>query len=161
MSSKTHQSFKPKGLWLIQDTWQSTPHLAQNMPRLAQNAKLNAALSELMPDTLRTGWSAYLNERVLTLKVPHNAVATRIKQIAPLLLDGLIMTGWAIDNMEVKVSHFNHPAWLGSKKKTTATFTARVLSNTSSCHIQSTLSQLPEDSPLREALLRILVAHKN
>lgn len=160
MQKKTYKKFQPKGLWLIQDTWQSTPHLAQNMPRLAQNAKLNTALNELMPDTLKTGWSAYLNEKILTLKVPHNAVATRIKQITPLLVDGLKMTGWTIDKMEIKVSHFNHPAWLGHKKKSTPTFTARVLTNTSSQHIKSVMAHLPKDSPLHNALLRILTTHQ-
>lgn len=160
MQKKASKKFQPKGLWLIQDTWQTTPHLAKNMPRLAQNAKLNKALSELMSDTLKTGWSAYLDEQILTLKVPHNAIATRIKQIIPLLVDGLVMIGWSIDKMEVKVSHFNHPAWLGHKKKSTSIFTARILSSTSSQHIKSAMTHLPKDSPLRDALARILTTHQ-
>lgn len=161
MSKSPLPQLKPKGLWLIQDTWQASPHLADNMPRLAVNARLNIALKALMPDTLRTGWSAYLSERTLTLKVPHNALAMKIKQIAPMLVDGLKMTGWNIHHMEVKVSHFNHPVWLTTKKKTTPTFTARVLSSTSSTHIHSTINHLPEDSPVRIALTKILSEHQN
>lgn len=145
----------------MQDTWHATPHLAINMPRLETNARLNLALKSLMPDTLQTGWSAYLSERTLTLKVPHNAIAMKIKQIAPMLVDGLKMIGWNIDKMETKVSHFNHPVWMSSKKKTNAVFTARILSPASSAHIAQSIAQLPEDSPLRTALAKILHTHQS
>ena len=102
-----------------------------------------------------------MSERTLTLKVPHNALAMKIKQIAPMLVDGLKMTGWNIHHMEVKVSHFNHPVWLTTKKKTTPTFTARVLSSTSSTHIHSAINHLPEDSPVRIALTKILSEHQD
>ncbi|MGL4768136.1 MAG: hypothetical protein ACRCV6_08695 [Formosimonas sp.] len=160
MPPKTPAKPQSKGLWKVQDTWQANPHLAHNMPRLAANARLTVALKALMPDTLQVGWSAYLSEQTLTLKVPHNALATKIKQIAPLLLDGLTMTGWAITHMEVKVSRFNHPEWMSRKKTTTPTFTARILSAKSSARIQDSILHLPEDSPLRTALEKILSEHK-
>lgn len=160
MKPNTPPKLQHKGLWSVQDTWQANPHLAHNMPRLATNARLNVALKSLMPDTLQTGWSAYLSEQTLTLKVPHNALATKIKQIAPMLVDGLKMIGWAIDKMEVKVSRFKHPEWMSTKKITTATFTARVLSPASSARIQNSIAHLPEDSPMRIALEKILSEHK-
>lgn len=160
MASDHTNHTQPKGLWMVQDTWRASPHLAHNIPRLAENAKLSIALKALMPDTMKTGWSAFLSEQTLTLKVQHNAIATRIKQIAPLLIDGLAMTGWAVNKMEVKVSRFNQPVWLNVQKDPKADFTPRILSSGSAQHITSSMTHLPEDSPLYEALARILATHK-
>lgn len=159
MSHYSNSKYRPPGLWRVNDTWLQTSHLAQTLPRLEKNAHLNIAIKSLMPDTLKAGWSAYLSEQVLTLKVPHNALAMKIKQIAPLIVDGLNMTGWTIEHMEVKVSHFNRPVWLNSPKKPEAEKQSRILTAVSASHIANSLSHLPDDSPVKTALARILNTH--
>jgi len=162
-SPRKNASLPLKGQWRVHDAWHSTPHLANALPRLEQNAQLTQALMQLMPDTLKTGWKAYLSEDTLTLKVPHNALATRIKQMLPLLQDGLQMTGWRVSHMVVKVSHFNQPVWLKSEKdaeKVTKPIQPRILTPLSASCISDTIGHLPEDSPLRDALLRLLKTHR-
>lgn len=152
-----------KGLWRVHEAWRNTPHLANALPRLEQNAQLTVDLLALMPDTLKVGWKAYVSERTLTLKVPHNALAVKIKQMAPLLVSGLQMTGWAIDDMVVRVSHFNQPVWLKSQKeaeKAVKPIVPRVLTPLSASRITESIAHLPDDSPVKAALLRLLQTHR-
>lgn len=159
MSPYSKSKYRPPGLWRVNDTWLQTSHLAQTLPRLEKNAHLSIAIKALMPDTLKTGWTAFLSEHTLTLKVPHNGLATKIKQIAPLILDGLNMTGWTVQHMEVKVSHFNRPVWLNSPKPIEAPKQSRTLSAVSASHLAHSVSHLPDDSPIKEAMVRMLRNH--
>lgn len=151
-----------KGQWRVNDAWRCNPVLGRALPQLEQNVRLTADLVALMPDTLKVGWKAYLSERTLTLKVPHNAIAVKIKQLKPLLLSGLQMTQWPIDDMVVKVSHFNQPVWLKTQKdaqQQEKPITHRILTPLSADRIHETVGRLPEDSPLSEALTRLLKNH--
>ncbi|TDR31279.1 hypothetical protein [Hydromonas duriensis] len=159
MVTYSKSKYRPPGVWRVNDTWLQTSHLAHTLPRLEQNAHLSIAIKALMPDTLKTGWRAFLSEHILTLKVPHNALATKIKQIAPLIVDGLNMTGWSIHHMEVKVSHFNRPVWLISPKKEEVEKNPRILTVKSAHRIADTISHLPDDSPVKAALIRMLAIH--
>ena len=87
----TNSTKLPKNLYKIQDSWRKTPVLASAMPRIETNTRLTANISDLMPTTLKKGWRAYLERNTLTLKVPHQSLAMKIKQQAPLILDGLKM----------------------------------------------------------------------
>ena len=99
----TTQPKLPKNLYTIQDSWRKTPVLAQAMPRIETQTRLTANISELMPTTLKKGWRAYLERNTPPAKVPHQALAMKIKQQAPSILDGVKMYSWDIDDMAVKV----------------------------------------------------------
>jgi hypothetical protein len=150
----------PKNLYKIQDSWRMTPVLTRAMPRIETNARLSANISDLMPSTLKKGWRAYLERNTLTLKVPHQALAMKIKQQAPLILDGLKMYGWDINDMVVKVSQFNRPEWLNKAPNKKLIKNQRFISKTSARHIEQTIANLPEDAPARAILLKLLTHKK-
>ena len=149
----------PKNVYQIQDSWRIAPVLAQAMPRIETNTRLTMHISELMPTTLKSGWRAHLERNKLTLKVPHQALAMKIKQQAPLIIDGLKMFGWDIQDMVVKVTQFNRPEWINRAPNKVLVKNQRVISEKSARRIAETISQLDDDSPVREALQRLL-AHR-
>ena len=146
----------PKNIYQIQDSWRNTPVLAQAMPRIETNTRLTLHITELMPTTLKTGWRAHLERNKLTLRVPHQALAMKIKQQAPLILDGLKMYGWPIDDMVVKVTQFNRPEWINRTPNKVLVKNQRVISDQSARRIAQTIAELDEDSPVRAALQRLL-----
>ena len=156
----TTQAKLPKNLYTIQDSWRKTPVLAQAMPRIETNTRLTANISELMPTTLKKGWRAYLERNTLTLKVPHQALAMKIKQQAPLILDGLKMYGWDIKDMVVKVSQFNRPEWLNRAPNKKLVKNQRFISEKSAQQIEQTIANLPEDAPVRAVLIKLLAHQK-
>ncbi len=149
----------PKNIYKVQDSWRMTPVLAQAMPRIETNTRLTQHISDLMPTTLKTGWRAHLERNKLTLKVPHQALAMKIKQQAPLILDGLKMYGWDITDMVVKVSQFNRPEWINRAPNKVLVKNQRVISEKSAQRIAETIEHLDEDSPVRAALQQLL-AHR-
>lgn len=149
----------PKNVYQIQDSWRIAPVLAQAMPRIETNTRLTLHITELMPSTLKTGWRAHLERNKLTLKVPHQALAMKIKQQAPLILDGLKMYGWDIEHMVVKVTQFNRPEWINRAPNKVLVKNQRVISDQSARRIAETITQLDDDSPVRAALQRLL-AHR-
>lgn len=149
----------PKNLFLLQESWRRTPVLEQALPRIETNARLSANILEFMPSTLKSGWRAHLERQTLTLKVPHQALAVKIKQQSPLILDGLKMYGWDIDKMVVKVAQFNRPDWLNLTPNKKLEKNQRVISEKSARHIAKTIAELPDDAPARTVLLKLL-AHR-
>lgn len=150
----------PKNIYTVQDTWRQTPVLAHAMPRIETNTRLSANIFELMPSTLKKGWSAYLEQNTLMLKVPHQALAVKIKQQAPLILDGLKMHGWDIKDMVVKVSQYNRPEWLNRAPDKKLVPNQRFISEKSARHIEHTIANLPENAPVRAVLLKLLSHRK-
>ena len=146
----------PKNVYQIQDSWRIAPVLAQAMPRIETNTRLTLHISELMPTTLKSGWRAHLERNKLTLKVPHQALAMKIKQQAPLIIDGLKMYGWDIQDMVVKVTQFNRPEWINRAPNKVLVKNQRVISEKSAQRIAETIAQLDEDSPVRAALQQLL-----
>lgn len=159
MTQHPKSKYSPKGLFRVNDTWRNTPHLASSLPRLEKNAHLAIAIKALMPDTLKSGWSAYLTDDALTLKVQHNGLATKIKQIAPNIVDGLNITGWDIKDMVVKVSHFNRPIWLIAPPKVEKPKQPRLLTPISAMHIANAIEHVPDESPIKAALIRMIATH--
>ncbi len=157
MSQKNHPL--PKNIYTVQDSWRMTTVLSQAMPRIETNTRLTLHITELMPSTLKTGWRAHLERHKLTLKVPHQALAVKIKQQAPLIIDGLKMYGWDINDMVVKVTQFNRPEWINRAPNKVLVKNQRVISEKSAQRIAETIEHLDEDSPVRAALQQLL-AHR-
>ena len=155
----TKNSPLPKNIYKVQDSWRLTPVLAQAMPRIETNTRLSQNISDLMPSTLKSGWRAHLEGKKLTLRVPHQALAMKIKQQAPLILDGLNMYGWDISDMVVKVSQFNRPEWINRAPNKVLVKNQRVISEKSAQRIAELVTQLDADSPVREALMHLLATH--
>lgn len=150
----------PKNIYKVQDSWRMTPVLARAMPRLETNTRLTLHIGELMPSTLKTGWRAHLERNKLMLKVPHQALAVKIKQQAPLILDGLKMYGWDITDMVVKVTQFNRPEWINRAPNKVLVKNQRVISQKSAHRLAELMHQLDDDSPVREALAHLLATHR-
>lgn len=150
----------PKKMYRIQDSWRRTPVLAHAMPRIETTTRLSANIEQFMPSTLKKGWRAYLEQDTLLFKVPHQALAMKIKQQAPLIMDGLKMYGWDITQVVVKVSQFNQPVWLNRAPNKKLVKNQRAISAKSAQHIRNTIDKLPEDAPIRAVLINMLAHQK-
>lgn len=149
----------PKNVYSVRDSWNMTPVLAQAMPRLETNTRLTHNITELMPSTLKSGWRAQIDARKVILRVPHQALAVKIKQQEPLLIDGLKMYGWDVDHIVTKVSQFNRPEWIRRAPNKKIFKNQRVISDKSANRLMETLENLEEDSPIRAGLEHLLATY--
>ena len=86
-----------------------------------------------------------LKEEVLTISVRGSAVAVRLKQMIPSLLDHFARAGHPLQRIQIKVG-------LPEPVPAQRSPSARVLSNTARAQIGAFASTLPMDAPLRTAL---------
>jgi hypothetical protein len=88
---------------------------------------------------------ANLNDEVLTLIAGNGAVAVRLKQIVPFLIEHFLRAGTPLRQIQVKVS-LAEPPPLPKKPP------ARTISEAARDHIKTFAATLPPDTPLRASL---------
>jgi hypothetical protein len=88
---------------------------------------------------------ANLKEDVLTISARGSAVAVRLKQMLPSLLDHFARAGYPLQRIQVKVG-------LPEPTPMRRTPEARAISNAARAQIGSFAATLPADAPLRAAL---------
>jgi len=88
---------------------------------------------------------ANLKDETLTISVRGSAVAVRLKQMIPSLLDHFARAGHSLQRIQIKVG-------LPESSPVQRPPPARVLSDASRVEIDAFASTLPTDAPLRTAL---------
>lgn len=127
-------------------------YLGRDMPiaRLQEHAerleRLQNALARILPaqyaDACRV---ANLKEEILAISVRGSAVAVRLKQMIPSLLDHFAQAGYPLRLIQIKVRlHEPMPERRLSP--------ARTISDAALAQINSLAASLPEDAPLRASL---------
>lgn len=112
--------------------------------------RLQALLHEMLPAPLNTACSvANLKGETLVLLTRSGAVAARLKQTVPTLLQRFAESGVALTAIQVKVG-------IGSEPEPGRPPTVRTLPDTARESLESLSASLPEGAPLRESIRRLI-----
>jgi hypothetical protein len=118
----------------------------------AENLRqMQALLETALPAYLLPGTRvANLKRGKLVIHAASGAVAVKLRQLAPRLAAGFVQQGREVTAIEVRVQA--GPRIMTSSRKTTP----KVLGSRSKQALTSLASGLTEDSPIRQALARLL-----
>lgn len=131
--------------------------LARLQDHAARLGRLQAVLVPALPAQCANACHvANLKEDVLIISTRGSAIAVRLKQMIPSLLDHFACAGYPLRHIQVKIglpepSPVQHPP------------RARVLSDAAREHVGAFAATLPADAPLRaamESLARCLSPHR-
>ncbi|MDR2208422.1 MAG: DUF721 domain-containing protein [Azoarcus sp.] len=112
----------------------------------ARLARLQHVLAPALPAQCANACHvANLKEDVLTISAFGSAVAVRLRQMIPSLLDHFARAGYSLQSIRIKVG-LPESSPVRTKPKT------RSLSNTARAQIETFATTLPADAPLRAAL---------
>ncbi|HJV26263.1 MAG TPA: DUF721 domain-containing protein [Aromatoleum sp.] len=124
--------------------------LARLQDHAARLMRLQNVLAQHLPPALAAACSvANLKNGTLVLLADGGAVAARLKQMAPTLTAQFAATGVPVTSVQVKVKVNEAP-------EPARRVTSRSLSESGARSLTNFSSSLPADSPLREALERLV-----
>ncbi|MDU0810639.1 MAG: DUF721 domain-containing protein [Burkholderia sp.] len=116
-----------------------------------QLAALQRDLSKFLPDyIMQQIKSGFINHGILKLFTTHNALASRLWQIKPRLLDNLQQNGWSVISIKIHIRPKVSEGVRRLKKAQITNFGISVLQE---------LTQNLKPSPLQEALSRMIAHH--
>jgi len=118
-------------------------HLQDHVARLGRLQ--HVLMSALPAQCVNACHVANLKEEALTISARGSAVAVRLKQMIPSLLDHFARAGHPVERIRIKVE-------LPESSPERRPPPARVLSNAARAEIGALASTLPADAPLRAAL---------
>jgi hypothetical protein len=122
--------------------------LARLQDHAARLARLQCVLVPALPAQCANACRvANLKEDVLTISASGSAVAVRLKQMIPSLLDHFARAGYSMQNIRIRVG-LPEPSPARSEQKVEA----RVLSNAAREQIETFAATLSADAPLRASL---------
>jgi len=125
--------------------------LARLQDHAARLGRLQRVLIPALPPQCANACHvANLKEDVLTVSARGSAVAVRVKQMIPSLLDHFARAGYPLQHIKVKVG-------LPEPSSTRRPPSARVLSDAACAQIGSFVATLPPDAPLRAALETLML----
>jgi len=120
--------------------------LARLQDHAARLGRLQRVLAPALPAQCANACRvANLKEDVLTIKACGSAVAVRIKQMIPSLLDHFARAGYPLQRIQIKVG-------LPEPSAARHSPSVRALSNAARAQIGAFASTLPADAPLRVSL---------
>ena len=120
--------------------------LARLQDHAARLARLQHVLTSALPAQYADACHvANLREEALTVSARGSAVAVRLKQMIPSLLDHFARAGHPLQRIQIKVG-------LPEPSPARRPPPARILSNVARTQIGSFAATLPRDTPLRAAL---------
>jgi hypothetical protein len=122
--------------------------LARLQDHAARLARLQNVLAPVLPPQCASACRvANLKEDVLTISASGSAVAVRLKQMVPSLLDHFAHAGYPLQSIQIKVQlPESSPEQQGSRAGT------RTLSNVARAQIETFAATLSADAPLRASL---------
>ncbi|MDR2014294.1 MAG: DUF721 domain-containing protein [Azoarcus sp.] len=122
--------------------------LARLQDHAARLARLQHVLMPALPAQCANACRvANLKENVLTISAFGSAVAVRLKQMIPSLLDHFARAGYSLQSIQIKVGlPESSPARSEQKPR------ARVLSSAARAQIETFAATLSADAPLRASL---------
>lgn len=124
--------------------------LARLQDHAARLRRLQGALEAALPaQMLGQCQVANLKEGTLVLSARSGAAAVRLRQMLPSLLDHLLAAGHAVQAIKVKVAS---PEQEAEQRQPTE----RHISPAAKAGLSAFASSLPEDSPLRASLERLV-----
>lgn len=96
--------FKTRGSLTALQALQGSAHLSQLAQRARQSVLLLDSVRPLLPPALRSQVAAgSLEDGHWCLLVPHNAAASKIRQLRPALLQNLRQAGHPIEHIRIKL----------------------------------------------------------
>lgn len=126
--------------------------LARLQDHAARLRRLQGALEAALPaQMLGQCQVANLKEGTLVLSARSGAAAVRLRQMLPSLLDHLLAAGHAVQAIKVKVASPEQEAEAEQRQPT-----ERHISPAAKAGLSAFASSLPEDSPLRASLERLV-----
>ena len=124
--------------------------LARLRDHAARLVRLQNVLAQHLPPALAAACSvANLKNGALVLLADGGAVAARLKQMAPTLMQQFAATGVPVTAIQVKVKVIE-------AREQARPVTARSISASSAQNLEDFSATLPADAPLREALERLI-----
>ena len=124
--------------------------LAQLRDHAARLRRLQAVLAQHLPPALAAACVvANVKEDTLVVLAQGGAVAARLKQIAPTLVEQFTAAGFAVRTIRVKVQ-------VVEERDVPRPVPDRRLSDAGRRSLADLSSSLPPDSPLRESLERLI-----
>jgi hypothetical protein len=108
-----------------------------------------------LPASMHTGFAvAQIKGNELTLFAKHSALASKLRQLQPRLVQQIQAAGWAVDELKIKVA-----TRAGAPTATRWPKQARALDNHDLNHFE-TLSERLDDGPLADAVKKLLARHR-
>ena len=127
---------------------------AEPLARLHEHALLLTRMQRLLGQLLGPAMATHSRvvqwqDGLLTLHADNNALAARLRQSLPTIADSFSAHGWPVTQVAVKV----RPR---PPEPQAPPVPQRALPASAAAGLQQLQSSLPEDSPLRDALARLL-----
>lgn len=127
----------------------------QGLAQLADHAKrlwrATYTLQRGLPPFLQQGWRVVnVQDGVLSIHADNGSVATRLKQMVPTLVQGMQLGGWPIQDIQIKVRVQSTPQMPKPAP------VPRTIPASAATSLNTLLDYLPEDSPLRDNIDRLV-----
>lgn len=127
---------------------------AEPLARLHEHALLLTRMQRLLGQLIGPALAAHSRvvqwqDGLLTLHADNNALAARLRQSLPTIAEGFSAQGWPVSQVAVKVRP--RPA-----EPQPPPVPQRTLPASAATRLAQLQASLPDDSPLREALARLL-----
>ncbi|MDR1854936.1 MAG: DUF721 domain-containing protein [Azoarcus sp.] len=120
--------------------------LARLQDHAARLARMQAILADALPAPCAHACRvANLKDDVLVVAARGSAMAVRVKQMLPSLLERYAQAGYALERIKIKVE-------LPKEEAAAPEVEARAMSANARASLENFAATLPEDAPLREAV---------
>lgn len=130
--------------------------MASLLPTAMRIAALQKDCAETLPEMFSSCEVLQYESEKLVLSVPGAALAARLKQTLPRLMDGLAKRGWQVSAVKLKVQvRQTNRATVRSKQIAMPTKAVSAFAD-----LEETLEKKPHNDALREALRSLLQRHR-
>jgi hypothetical protein len=138
------------------DFLNANDRLASLLPTAKRIAALQKDCADILPEIFASIEVLQFESEKLALSVPSAALAARLKQTLPRLMDGLAKRGWQVSAIKLKVQVRQTPRTMVREKQMPMPDKAV----NAFAELEDVLEKKPHNDALREALRSLVLRHR-